>query len=377
MHLRIILIVGLCSLAAAGQEPAPDISHFLKAGDAKYLEGNYEAAHESFDQARRLADESQADNPQRYDVLKRLSRVRAATGDFGGADSYLHMAISWRRTTQGDGDPKIAEDLVQSVAYRRGMKDYGGALATLNEVLGIHVKAGHETTDVADDFSRMAQIYMEQGKPELALGVLNNAISIRTKVSGPLHPSLVYDFDRLAEVNLKLRDYERAEAAYRRALVIRETMYGREHADLITTVDGLAYACFGQKKYDVAEPIYQRLIALWIVSVGNEHPALALALDKVAVFYADQKKYDHAKEATERATAIRAHFLADGLSAAATEQIAEGNLDAARALYARAIKVLDPPSPLYDELRSQVEGNLKNLDRRIPPAARPKKAKKK
>jgi len=52
---------------------------------------------------------------------------------------------------------------------------------------------------------------------------------------------------------------------------------------------------------------------------------VAVALDKVATFYADQKKFDQAKEAQDRGNAIRAHFLATGLSVAATEQTAEGN----------------------------------------------------
>jgi len=69
---------------------------------------------------------------------------------------------------------------------------------------------------------------------------------------------------------------------------------------------------------------------------------VAVALDKVATFYADQKKFDQAKEAQDRGNAIRAHFLATGLSVAATEQTAEGNKEAALALYHRALNVMDP-----------------------------------
>jgi tetratricopeptide (TPR) repeat protein len=144
--------------------------------------------------------------------------------------------------------------------------------------------------------------------------------------------------------------------------VIRETLLGKDDADLIATVDGLAYACFGQKKYAEAEPIYERLIALWVKSLGDDHPMIAMALDKVSVFYADQKKFDQAKEAQDRANAIRAHFLASGLSGAATEQIEEGNKEAALALYRRALAVMDPPNPVYEELRSQIEEIVKNQE---------------
>jgi tetratricopeptide (TPR) repeat protein len=182
------------------------------------------------------------------------------------------------------------------------------------------------------------------------------------KSAGPLDPSLAPDLDRLAGAYIAQRAYGQAEETYRHALVIRETLFGKEDADLIATVDGLAYACFGQKKYEEAEPLYQRLIALWIKSVGDDHPMVAMALDKVAVFYADQKKYDRAKEAEERANAIRTHFLAIGLSGAATERIAEGNKDAALSLYHRALIVMDPPNPVYQELRSQIEEIVKNQE---------------
>ena len=99
---------------------------------------------------------------------------------------------------------------------------------------------------------------------------------------------------------------------------------------------------------------------------------VAIALDKVATFYAAQKKYDQVKEATERATAIRAHFLASGLSLAATEQISEGNKDNAIALYQRALTIMDPPHPIHDELRTDMEGIVKamNAPPPKPPAAR-------
>ena len=160
-------------------------------------------------------------------------------------------------------------------------------------------------------------------------------------------------------------------------MVIRETLLGKEDADLIATVDGLAYACFGQKKYAEAEPLYQRLISLWIKSVGDDHPMVAMALDKVSTFYAGQKKYDQAKDAADRGNAIRAQFLATGLSTQATEQLAEGNKDPAMALYHRALAVMDPPSPVYEELKGIIEGVVKSLEPPAPKAPAKKASPKK
>jgi tetratricopeptide (TPR) repeat protein len=233
----------------------------------------------------------------------------------------------------------------------------------LGRVMGLHRLAfGADSTEMADDFSRMAQIYMQEVNVPSAINSLNQALTIRLKIVSPLDPSLVPDLDRLAGAYIVTRAYPQAEDAYRHALVIRETLFGKDDADLIASADGLAYSLFGQKKYDEAEPVYQRLIGLWVKSVGADHPMVAMALDKVATFYADQKKFDQAKEAQEHANAIRAHFLAFGLAVAAAEQTVEHNQDAALALYRRAFAVLDPPSPVYQDLANEIGEIIKNTE---------------
>lgn len=362
----ILPLLAVLLAAAFVQEPAqqtnPDIKPLMDAGYAMYMHGDYDAARDQYLKAWDLADQGPREDPVRYEILKRLTAVRAAVGEFQDADHYLQMAMTWREMTLGADDPKITDDLLQEITFCRAMKDYFRARALLTNVMARHTKAkGGESVEIADDDSRMAQIYLEEKKPDEAVAPLEAALAIRTKLGGPLDPSLVYDLDRLGSVQTALRAYDQAEAAFRHALVIRESLYGKDNPDLIATVDGLAYACFGQKKYDEAEPIYQRLVSLWEKSVGQDHPMVAMALDKVAVFYADQKKYDQAKDASDRANAIRAHFLGNGLAEQAAEQLEEGNKDAAIALYRRALTVLDPPNPIYAEMRGQIEELLNTL----------------
>ena len=58
---------------------------------------------------------------------------------------------------------------------------------------------------------------------------------------------------------------------------------------------------------------------------------VAVTLDKMVVFYRQEGKPDKAKEALERSIAIRARFLAVGLSHQAADEIGEGSLEQARA----------------------------------------------
>jgi tetratricopeptide (TPR) repeat protein len=357
-----------CSLSLRGQEKPADPQSLLNDARASYMHGDYAAARKALDQAWKLAqDQLPEDSPVRYDVLKRLALVNAATGSFIDADMYLQLAIWWREKVNGAADPKIADDLIQGAAYCRAMKDFDRGMSMIKRAMEMHraAAAGLDNVAVANDYSRMAEIDVDRRRPIDAVGALNMAIAIRSKLTGPLDPGVVPDLDRLGPVYISLGEYANAEWIFRQALLIRESIYGGKNPDLISTVDGLAYALFGEKKYEEADPLYQRLLDLWVDSVGEKHAMVAMALDKVAVFYNEQKKYPQAREASDRANAIRSYGLAAGLATEATH-LAPTNPDGARDLYRRALRALDPPNPVYDELRARLAADLEALKPRKP-----------
>ncbi len=367
---RLCTLLTSCLILAV--EAQTDLEHLVQAGNASYMRGEYETARQALEQAWKLAAETTPENPVRYDVLKRLVAVQSAAGQPAEADNYLQQAITWRQNLVGQADPTILNDMIEDAALCRAMHDYDRALGVLEQVRNAHIRAGEfENAVVAADFSRIAQVYLDQKKPEDAAEALTIALSILTKLNTEDHPALLPDLDRLGEVRITLRQYEMAEEVFRHALVIRERLFGKDHANLLTSVDGLAYAYCGQKKYEEAEPVYQRLLGLWQISAGKEHPMVALTLDKVAVFYREQKKWAQGQEAADRANAIRAHFLASGLAQEATERLGEDKKDEAAALYRRALAVLDPPHPVFEELRTQIEKNLTAL---APPPKKRRRA---
>ncbi|HMD71908.1 MAG TPA: tetratricopeptide repeat protein [Bryobacteraceae bacterium] len=370
MMLRIGAVAVAFGLCAVAQEPAPDgIQPLLEAGNASYLHGDYDAARVSYEKAWELAKFRPDEDPARYEAPKRLSAALAALGQYDEANANLSLAISWREQIDGPDDPKIPGDLLQSVVYLKALKKYDDAAAVLHRVIGLHVGAfhGYENTDVADDNSRLAQVYLLMKKPDAAIGALKTALSIRTKLAGPLDPTLIFDLDRLGAAYTGTQDYEKAEDAFRHALTIRESLMGKDDADLIPDVDGLAFALFGQKKYDEAEPLYHRLIGLWTASTAADHPMLAVAWQKLGVFYSAQKKYDLAKDAFDKGNAIRALHLATGLAEQAADALTQGDKPdkpAVIALYRRALKPLDPPDPVYGDLRKDIEGMIAELGRK-------------
>src|ERR1700722_88451 len=353
----------------------PTIEETLAAANAKYAHHDYQASLDLYEQVRQSIEHTAPENPQRYEVLKRLAAVSGVQGAYSAAIDYLQSAIQWRWEQVSRDDPAVLSDRVQQVNLYRALENFAQARVVLLSVMSKHQGlSGFRTIAMAEDYSLMGQIYMDEKNFSDAAEQLETAGAIRGAISGQLDVSLVPDLDRLGAIYLALHTYDKAESIFRRTLVIRESVLGTENADLLATLDGLAYSCFGQDKFDEAEPVYQRLVHLWTKSVGETHPMLALALDKVGIFYAAQKKNEQAKEAFEHANAIRANSLAAGLSTEAGHEREAGDLAAAAALYARAVRVLDPPNPIYDGARTQAAVYLKSVEDAMGPKAGSKKA---
>ena len=100
---------------------------------------------------------------------------------------------------------------------------------------------------------------------------------------------------------------------------------------------------------------------MWVNSAGADHPMVALTLDKLAVFYREQERFREALAAADQAIAIRALFLAKGLSQEATARQAQGEKREAEQLFRRALVVLDPSRPEQEKFRQQIESILAEL----------------
>src|ERR1035438_10061986 len=159
------LTAAACLMAQDQTTPPPSaIPDLIKTGHASYMKGDYEAARQSFLQAWDIARMGPMDDPMRYDILKRLVSARAAAGEFADADDFLQLAISWREQNLGMNDPKIVDDVLLSVGFARAMKDFDKALGVMSRVMSLHrMAAGLESIAIADDLSRVGQVYAEKG----------------------------------------------------------------------------------------------------------------------------------------------------------------------------------------------------------------------
>jgi tetratricopeptide (TPR) repeat protein len=337
----------------------------LKEGDAAFAQGDYDAARRSFEKALQMARQLPPDSAVRYDILKRLTSTSAASGQFADAQRYLQQAVNLQQAINGPSDPNLTDDLLLSVNLDMRTKEFDHALATAQRVQAMHVAAyTSESLPVADDLLRIGEIYLAQGKPIEAMLPLQAAQATRTRLRGSLDPGLLPVLDRLNEASRSIAGPGGAllghadEATYRQALLIRETLYGENSSELISTIEGLADLYSAEGVLAAAEPVYLRLLALWESGVGKDHPMVAVTLDKLVVFYVKEREPEKAREALARSVAIRAHFLAVGLSLQAADAISENRREQAKALYNRALAALGPPGPANEEMIAEIKGAL-------------------
>jgi tetratricopeptide (TPR) repeat protein len=325
-----VLLVLLCGVAQA--QPKDPVTQ----GDLAFSKGDYDGARESFEKA--LANAA-PDSPASYDLLKRLTSATVAAGKFADAQGYLQRALRVKESI---------EDLALSVNLDVRLKAYDRAIQKAQRIQALHTAAnGAQSLAAADDLVRIGQIYVAEGDPAKAIPPLYQAREIRMKLAGALDPGLLPILDLFNEASNKMPNggmHGRInEEFYRQALAIRESLYGPNSSELISTVESLADLYAGEYMLTAAEPLYQRLLTLWETAAGADHPMVAVTLDKLVVFYVKKGEPEMARDALARSVAIRARFLADGLSIQAADAISENHPDEARALYNRALVALGPP----------------------------------
>jgi tetratricopeptide (TPR) repeat protein len=238
--------IALLPLVLAAQQI--DVDSLQKSARDSYAKGDYQAARKSLEQAWQQVQQSEPKDPKRYDVLKQLSGVLSAAGDYAAAQNYVELAINWRETAISRDDPKLADEWIELATLCQRQKDFARAIALLQRAQYSHTRSdGGESLNVADDFSRMALVYVDDHKAALAAEPLQHAIQIRETVLGAEHPAILSELDRLGPILLNLRDYPQAEDAYRRATVIRERLLGPNDASLFSPSKDWRMRCLGRR----------------------------------------------------------------------------------------------------------------------------------
>jgi tetratricopeptide (TPR) repeat protein len=81
----------------------------------------------------------------------------------------------------------------------------------------------------------------QQGRYAEAVPLAQQALAIRERVLGPVHPKVADSLSGVAVVAMEQGRYAEAESLYQRALTIREQALGPQHPDVGFALNNLAY----------------------------------------------------------------------------------------------------------------------------------------
>ena len=89
-----------------------------------------------------------------------------------------------------------------------------------------------------------------------AQSFLVQALQIREKTLGQMHPDVAQSLNNLAALYLEQGKYTEAEPLFQRALIIVESVLGSEHIHVGTCLNNLETLDQSQGKYSEAEPLF-------------------------------------------------------------------------------------------------------------------------
>lgn len=141
---------------------------------------------------------------------------------------------------------------------------------------------------IAQTLTAIGGLHLDNGRPRVALPLLQRALAIEEHGSGVRTELLAITLSRLAWCQQSLDQYEAAEQSARRSAAVAEPQFGSSTfmAELLSV---LAPILRHRGKLDEAEQVGRRVLALQDAHLPANDPAIAQTANNLALVLADKK----------------------------------------------------------------------------------------
>ncbi len=193
-------------------------------------------------------------------------------------------------------------------------------------------------------------LYVSQGKYEIAIPLLEEALAMNKAFLGNKHKEIAtnlndlgttYNYQgRYAEAELLLKEalevhkisqddrteylksnlaglfnsqgrYQQAEVLQKELLEIRKVILGDYHEDIASNLNDLAVSYRQQGRYEESELRHKEALVIRKKILGSQHPLVAQSLHNLAVLYDAQRRYKEAESLFKEALLMRKSVLGD------------------------------------------------------------------
>jgi tetratricopeptide (TPR) repeat protein len=152
-------------------------------------------------------------------------------------------------------------------------------------------KFAHDPLKMAKSLEKLSEICQAWGRQQQSMLFLNRALTIRTRLHGKHHPSVIKLLTAMADQHRKHGQYEPAGRLYRRALDCAEKGGWGESSNAAPALEGLGRLYMDQGDNARAEDFCQRALSLY--EIGQKYrPSEKLCAARVMMYLAEINRGD-------------------------------------------------------------------------------------
>lgn len=325
------------------------LDKLIRDGREAFQKQRYAVAERQFHNALTEAEKLGVIDQRKAEIYNGLGLISIIRGKYEEGGQYLQQALMITQKVYGPAHPDVAQCLINlgDLQYTVGNKEaaldyYGKALEVLEVLL---VRRVVPDTALVIPLSNIAGIYVEQGRHNDAIPLLQRAIGIIDQYQGS-PTDLIWCLKTLGEIYYTQQKIADADPVLTRAHALAQQVYGANSPELLPILSRLADIRAATGKTSKAEALYKqelagRLAALSPTEVQNPTDlALARTQHNLGVILAARKNYTEAIQYLGKALAIREAVGGESAETAATLQ-ALGEIYSAQKEYAVAKNVLE------------------------------------
>ncbi len=248
-------------------------------------------------------------------VAESLSRVGAelrVKGNYAEAEEVLRRAVALNHELGQTQDENTAFALDALAVVRALRGDQTEALRLQKQAVDTCRRLGPgNELQLADMLNDLAGILMNDGKGDLVAAEQPylEALTIRRRLSGNLHPQTVLPLHNLGRLYRLRGELDKAEPALKEALASLRTVVGENHPRTAITVHEYALVLGAKGDTAAADRMLRQALQVYHANFGQEHDFIAEALHDLGVNLCRQQRYAEAVTNLTQAVDMRRRLI--------------------------------------------------------------------
>jgi eukaryotic-like serine/threonine-protein kinase len=211
------------------------------------------------------------------------------------------------------GQPEVKAEMLSVIGrtYQR-LGEADKARPLLEEALSTRRRVlGPVNAEVAESLNDLGVLLHEKGDMAAAEPLLVEALATRRKVLGPEHEDVAVTLVELGRIFSDQGNDQRAEPLFREALAIRRKALGDEDHETATSMNELALLLWHKGDLPTAEGLFRECLAINRKTGGENHPDVSTSLNNLALVVGDRGDLAAAETLSRHSLAIGRRALGD------------------------------------------------------------------